>query len=120
MLSYIYIIIIVCTILYSVYRDIVIYKKGEYSSYPFTQGKKNILFNIILVIILLGGIFFIAEDKTPALVNMFYIVMPISVTKMLVFNYIFYRKTKNKKILFDTLMYIIMVIIIFTSILKSQ
>lgn len=119
MLSYIYIIFLVCVLLYSIYRDISIYRKGEYKSYPFLkEEKRNVFFHIFVIVTLLGCLFFVADDKFPILLTTLYIFAPIIFVQTITFNYLIYKKTKDKKIIFNTIIYILIATVVFRAILK--
>lgn len=118
MFSYIYIMFLVCVLFYSIYRDILIYRKGNYKSYPPKGERRNRLFDIFINAILLGGIFFIKDDRMSILLIIFFIFAPIFTIRTFTFNYLKYKETKDKKIIFNTFMYLLIVIIVFMNFLK--
>lgn len=116
---YIYIILLVCTISYSIYREIVLYKKGNYRPNAFTEGKENRLINGIMIMIILPSLFLIKYDENNIIAIVAYVFGPIVAFKEIILNYLFYKKTKDKKILFNTITYSLMVIIIFILVIKD-
>jgi heme O synthase-like polyprenyltransferase len=118
MFSYIYITFLVFMLSYSIYRDIMVYKKGDYKSYPFKEGKRNRIFNIFIIVILFGSLFFINNIEGSILLIIFYIFASIVAIQRIIFNYLVFKKTKDKKIIFNTFMYIVIMIIVFRAILK--
>lgn len=118
MFSYIYITFLVFMLSYSIYRDIMVYKKGDYKSYPFKEGKRNQIFNIFIIVILFGSLFFINNIEGSILLIIFYIFAAIVAIQRIIFNYLVFKKTQDKKIIFNTFMYIVMIIIVFRAILK--
>ena len=109
MFTYIYIVFLACLLTYSVYRDFMTYKRGDYTSYPFKDGKNNKVFNIIFIIILLAGIFIIKEDKINLLLLVLYIFIPIFIVENITYSYLVYKKTDNKKLVFNSIMYLLMI-----------
>lgn len=116
---YIYIILLVCILSYSIYREIALYKKGNYRPNAFTEGKKNRLINGIMIIIILPSLFLIKHDENNIIAIVAYVFGPIIAFKEIILNYLFYKKTKDKKILFNTITYSLMIIFFLILIIKD-
>lgn len=114
MYPYIYIMFLVFVFLYSIYKNFLMHRKDKFLPYPFKMRENPLLFSIdILIIILfvLGGFFLITDAEFPILLIMYYIFIPIFASQTIILNYLLYKKTKNKKIIFKIIIYAIIVVI---------
>lgn len=123
MYSYIYIIFLVIMSLYFIYRNFSANRKGKIVPYSFKKGENPLLATVdILMIILLvvGGYFFITDKIFSWLLLIFYIFVPIIALQTIILNYLLYKKNQDKKIIFKTLIHILLIVISLLSVLNAS
>lgn len=123
MYLYIYIMFLVFVFLYSIYINFLMHRKDKVVPYPFKMRENPLLFllDILIIILLVLGVYFLITDaEFPILLIMYYIFVPIFALQTIILNYLLYKKTKNKKIIFKIIMYIILVIISLLVVLNAS
>ena len=109
-----YIIFIVCALSYSLYKNILMYRKEEFVPIPFKMRENPLLFSfdiLIIILFILGAYFFVTSDELPILVIIYYIFVPIVIIQIITLNYLAYEKTKDKKAIIHTLLHLLPLII---------
>ncbi len=114
MFAYIYILFIVGALSYSIYSNILMYRKGKIVPSPFKMRENPLLFSfdiLIIILFILGAYFFVTSDQLPILVIIYYIFIPIVITQIITLNYLTYKKTKDKKIIIHTVLHLLFLVI---------
>lgn len=97
MFAYIY---VVCVLSYSLYINILMYRKGKVVPSPFKMRENPLLFSfdiLIIILFVLGGYFFVTSEELPILIIIYYFSLPIIIIQIITLNYLTYKKTKEKK-----------------------
>ena len=114
MFALIYIIFVVCALSFSIYRNILMYRKGKFVPSSFKMRENPLLFSLdilIIILFILGAYFFVTSDELPILVILYYISLTIVSIQIITFNYLTYKKAKDKKIIIHTLIHLLVLII---------
>ncbi len=117
-----YLIYTIAVFAYSIYRNINLFKTGKYDPNPFAKSKDGIYEKYSFVITLpiaIGPLFLLKErSELFALLLVFVIYSVILVCCTSVLNYLMYKKSREKKILKDTLLFNAVIAIVTTLIWK--
>jgi len=117
MTGYIYIISLIILLLLSILKEIYLYIKGEYNPYEFTKGEKELPLSIkiinifIFLYITIGGTLItiynklLYEMKVIIICFCFFYILSSSIM-----NYLSYRKIKDNKIIYQTIIFTLLVI----------
>ena len=114
MFASIYIIFVLCALSFSIYRNILMYRKGKLVPSPFKVRENPLLFSIdilIDILIILGAYLFVKSEELHILVIIYYFFLTIVSIQIITLNYLTYKKAKNKKIIIHTLVHILIIII---------
>ena len=114
MFALIYIIFVVCALSFSIYRNILMYRKGKFVPSSFKMKENPLLFFLdilIIILFILGAYFFVTSDELPILVILYYIFLTIVSIQIITLNYLTYKKAKDKKIIIHTLIHLLVLII---------
>ncbi len=105
----IYLLYVVAVFAYSIYRNINLFKTGRYDPNPFKKSKDGVYEKYSFVITLpiaIGPIFLLKEHSDLfALLIIFVVYTVVLVCSTSVLNYLMYRKSREKKILKDTIIF---------------
>lgn len=91
MFSLIYIIFVVCALSFSIYRNILMYRKGKIVPSSFKRRENPLLFSLeslIIIMIILGAYFFVTSDELPILIILYYIFLTIVSIQIITLNYL--------------------------------
>ncbi|NLY82258.1 MAG: hypothetical protein GX078_05735 [Clostridiales bacterium] len=114
MSTYIYILFLICVLFYTIYNNFLTHRKEKVVPSPFKFSENPLLFSLdilILFLMALGAYFFITDHEILILLIIYYVFVPVITIQTIVLNYRLYKKTKDKKIIFKTIMSIVLVII---------
>ena len=114
MFASIYIIFVVCALSFSIYRNILMYRKGQIVPSSFNMRENPLLFSLdslIIILFILGAYFFVTSDELPILVIIYYIFLTIVSIQIITLNFLTYKKAKDKKIIIHTLIHLLVLII---------
>jgi len=90
MFSIIYIIFVVFALSFSIYRNILMYRKGKTVPSSFKMREYPLLFSLdslIIILFILGASFFVTSDELPILVIVYYIFLTIVSIQIITLNY---------------------------------
>jgi len=122
MVSYLYIVVLTALFSYDIIRSIYLFNKGQYNPYIIGKEKKKSPFIIRLAIslgfcmVVYGGITSIKLLSIMTVIFLCYSVCLLICVSVL--NYLSYMRIKNPKIMFQTAVFDIIIIIISTGIWK--
>lgn len=114
MFASIYIIFVVCVLSFSIYRNILMYRKGKIVPSSFKMRENPLLFSLDslnILLFILGAYFFVTSDELPILVIIYYIFLTIVSIQIITLNFLTYKKAKDKKIIIHTLIHLLVLII---------
>lgn len=108
MFKYLYIVFLIGVFSYYIYNNIMKYKKGEYNPYPFEKTESDLPFwkALILNLLIISGAFFLGkENRVEIILTGLFIYLIVFIVHIVVLNYLSYKKTQDRKIINDTLIY---------------
>ena len=117
-----YLVFLTIIMSYSIFRYVCLFKKGEYNPYPYRKQKEDLPFIIRFCInlgIIIGGAVFLTNIKFLSIGVVIFIVYSIClIVCVSVLNYLSYIRIKDKKIIVQTAIFDLMIIIMSTGIWK--
>lgn len=122
MATNIYIVFLVCALSYWTYNNILMHRKDKVVPSPYKMGENPLLFSfnvLIIILIVLGAYFFITDDEVSILLIIYYVFAPISLIQTIILNYSLYKRSKDKKVIFNTIMSIVFIIISWLIVLNA-
>ncbi len=112
MSNYFYLIVLIVILVHSIIRNIYLFKKGQYNPYIFRKSERELPF-IVNFAISIGITFCIFNIKPIAIMIYTFLIYSFCLVVCLtVLNYLSYMKTKDKKIIFHTVIFNIIVVIV--------
>lgn len=126
MIGYLYIAVISIILFYTIIKDVYLFIKGQYNPYPFKEKKRKKglpgFINLGITFILLWVGFSLSMDNIKLLPIMTIIFLCYSFCLILcanILNYLSYKKIKDSKIISQTVIFNIMVIVISLGLWKT-
>lgn len=114
MFASIYIIFVVCALSFSIYRNILMYRKGKIVPSSFKMRENPLLFSLdslTIILFILGAYFFVTSDELPILIIIYYIFLTVVSIQIITLNFLTYKKAKDKEIIIHTLIHLLVLII---------
>lgn len=121
MTGYLYIVVFSIMLIYTIIRDAYLFKKGQYNPYPFRKGKRqlpNIVKICIVLIIMRSGISIFTTKIEILSVIIFLCYSFCLIFSVSILNFLSYIKIKDSKIISQTIIFNIMIIVISIGIWK--
>lgn len=126
MIGYLYIAIISISLFYTIIRDIYLFNTGQYNPYPFKEKKIKrelpviVRFGIPLILMWIALSLFMTNIKLLPIMTIIFLCYSFClITCADILNYLSYKNIKDPKIISQTIIFNIMVIVISIGLWKT-